>query len=1367
MKLLSKPAKFGKFASKMPKTISLMTRGANALHGGKKIRQRVGLAVDMAGLVATAGFMIAESNKPIQNRPPVGDTAPHTPPQSHNPIDEKLKPLLAFGLIGGAAAALLAPNPVNFAGIAVAVISCCLIVYSMQDPPEEEDEIIIKPDTKEEEEVILKAAERLVESCPIREGEVSCFFAACRIDEKDVPNKEDGCPEGLSPVYGHRDLFDTQAFYNVETGVTIGHAQAVVRKYNNSYRTNLTVDELVDYDTYMQGDCIIEAGNQTCFAVRCSDAQANSPLLLCEAVKRSYERLGQSIPGEVTTAITKSKQSPKNYKEANEKCRNHALKILTEKGISKDALIKKMADMEMHTTNFLKNKSTKDLNSMSPNEHANVPINEVKNLAIHHLVRRLGYENGCTSSEKPSWTNGWLGGGAWVVARERYGGYSLCESHQTTGHAYYRAVEMNFSEDAKGRPMRVCKNFENYMGDFRNDGMNKTLDRSSLRCAWTMKRPCPVQKDRYVFRKHKESSASSGNDAYNDCCSPVYENWKQHTPFPSMFDLNSSLLGKSFNLGDNRHLHWPPLVKKPAYGKYTECYIDEEDSEKFFMPDRGGDRDTMINAECMLTPGLKMDKSTWKDCGEWAFKAKCEERDNLYSSYTKCKEKTNKIDIPNANSGVDCRGIKDKALCIRGVGGDSLHKGVPCVWRDGGFYHGNKCEFANSAMVDGPNYKPTHVGDKNWTDSPFNIDFANQMCETDYPHHGTGWAAKYAKFCDQSGKNKDKVYIQCTVDSTPHKKSVYKLMWNQSLERHQFLSSTRGTYTLAFDNRHRVAVRNHRFRRILNDLDWLDDAYGTRCGASPVLKFVDNHTKLALVCGNTIERLTDKLDNVGYLYVNNYGDLRIRDRSGTRDIWVKKNPTKKSEGAFHNLHPNLRLHWGNYGADSSMAIYENNSIFENYSKDFRRLRTIAVDCGSGAGINKFVYRRSDDDKYQYYNFGCLAFERSGSSKWHATTKTFAADGNTVYLDRQEIDCKGHAINFFKLRTHDNHKNVNYDYTCNTRKADGPCRETRTGYEKRDSETKYLDRLGVVCNVNEVLTKVKLVTHNNDEWYYKFTCCRIKGNPNTKVNVEWNKKPRDLRGNTLDIMRTKFNKVNLRSSCPTGGKTPYVKGGYECMGECTTPVTSAADCLLAGKALGVNKLGTDGSPFRSNKLPPGCFSYSVGGKLHVEYNGKLDGIHVSLVKNLISQNKVGPICRRARPTDIMDRGDFLRQGDCMTSACGRYRLCLQGDGNLVLRGSSNKIGDSFVRWSSGTYAFAGEMIFLFVKDFPSWYAGDLIVSRMDNLPYSERPLWRAGERMVGDNQGWLHLQDDGNLVLRRERDNRAMWATRTSTGQIGH
>ena len=115
---------------------------------------------------------------------------------------------------------------------------------------------------------------------------------------------------------------------------------------------------------------------------------------------------------------------------------------------------------------------------------------------------------------------------------------------------------------------------------------------------------------------------------------------------------------------------------------------------------------------------------------------------------------------------------------------------------------------------------------------------------------------------------------------------------------------------------------------------------------------------------------------------------------------------------------------------------------------------------------------------------------------------------------------------------------------------------------------------------------------------------------------------------------------------------------------------------------------------------------------------------------------------AVPADIigyMAPNQTLIPGQSLASGDGRYKLIMQGDGNLVLYSPNRAL------WSTGTH---GRTPGLFAMQGD----GNLVLYGLDNKPY-----WASWTQNTGANA--LYMQGDGNLVLYNSQSV-PIWHTRT-------
>ncbi|HEU0130351.1 MAG TPA: hypothetical protein VFQ85_05090 [Mycobacteriales bacterium] len=105
-------------------------------------------------------------------------------------------------------------------------------------------------------------------------------------------------------------------------------------------------------------------------------------------------------------------------------------------------------------------------------------------------------------------------------------------------------------------------------------------------------------------------------------------------------------------------------------------------------------------------------------------------------------------------------------------------------------------------------------------------------------------------------------------------------------------------------------------------------------------------------------------------------------------------------------------------------------------------------------------------------------------------------------------------------------------------------------------------------------------------------------------------------------------------------------------------------------------------------------------------------------------------------DSLTTGQKLDRGQWLQSADGRYRLCMQGDGNLVI----------YNRWGTAVWATGRSGRFAIVQD-----DGNLVVYSATGAVWATNTVGSGANRLV--------MQSDGNLVL-YSSSGRAVWASNT-------
>ena len=146
-----------------------------------------------------------------------------------------------------------------------------------------------------------------------------------------------------------------------------------------------------------------------------------------------------------------------------------------------------------------------------------------------------------------------------------------------------------------------------------------------------------------------------------------------------------------------------------------------------------------------------------------------------------------------------------------------------------------------------------------------------------------------------------------------------------------------------------------------------------------------------------------------------------------------------------------------------------------------------LDCGDD-GLNQFKLGRPSGNRIQY-SYKCLEGVNSHANIKKDTGANDWGGGNTIFLDRHNVNCGKNPITKFRLVRPAGNK-IRYDYTCNSKKVGGACRDVNTGWNQESDKNIYLDRHNVKCNPNEVITQFKLNRDGKGKFRYDYKCCKM-------------------------------------------------------------------------------------------------------------------------------------------------------------------------------------------------------------------------------------------------------------------------------------
>jgi hypothetical protein len=146
-----------------------------------------------------------------------------------------------------------------------------------------------------------------------------------------------------------------------------------------------------------------------------------------------------------------------------------------------------------------------------------------------------------------------------------------------------------------------------------------------------------------------------------------------------------------------------------------------------------------------------------------------------------------------------------------------------------------------------------------------------------------------------------------------------------------------------------------------------------------------------------------------------------------------------------------------------------------------------VNCGKD-GIKSFRLQAPAKTKIDY-KYTCLDGISSNPGPYKYTKSNDWGDGNTIYLDRHNVNCGSYPITDFRLRRPADNK-IRYEYRCSSRKAGGDCRDVTTAWNTESSKTKALYSHDVKCNANESLTRFQLKRDGKGKFRYEYKCCAM-------------------------------------------------------------------------------------------------------------------------------------------------------------------------------------------------------------------------------------------------------------------------------------
>ncbi len=168
--------------------------------------------------------------------------------------------------------------------------------------------------------------------------------------------------------------------------------------------------------------------------------------------------------------------------------------------------------------------------------------------------------------------------------------------------------------------------------------------------------------------------------------------------------------------------------------------------------------------------------------------------------------------------------------------------------------------------------------------------------------------------------------------------------------------------------------------------------------------------------------------------------------------------------------------------------YKTTGLNENGNGNSAFLDRHNIDCGD-KGLNRMQLRNKGNK--MSYDYTCLYGGNLGQSQIKSTQLDNGSNGNTIFLDRHNIDCGNNAVlSQLKLNIVGVDQKYKYDYTCKAG-TNLKCRQLNTEYDSDGGgNSSFLDRHNIQCNPNEALSRLQLVRDATDKYRYDYTCCSV-------------------------------------------------------------------------------------------------------------------------------------------------------------------------------------------------------------------------------------------------------------------------------------
>ena len=175
-----------------------------------------------------------------------------------------------------------------------------------------------------------------------------------------------------------------------------------------------------------------------------------------------------------------------------------------------------------------------------------------------------------------------------------------------------------------------------------------------------------------------------------------------------------------------------------------------------------------------------------------------------------------------------------------------------------------------------------------------------------------------------------------------------------------------------------------------------------------------------------------------------------------------------------------------------------------------------IDCGNGV-INQFNLQRgiknefasdidnklpkgsSDWDQIGYkYTCGMFSDNNEQNIEEDITDVQSHGNGNTIYLDRQNVNCNKGLLSQFKLSKYNN--GIQYNYGCSNINTKNCVNKNTNWNDEGGGNVIFIDRHDLKCDKESYLKQFKLTRNGKGKYRYNYTCCEIDYDTKTKTTI---------------------------------------------------------------------------------------------------------------------------------------------------------------------------------------------------------------------------------------------------------------------------